>query len=31
MTHNGAHLDTPYHFRPIDKKDDAMMTIDDVP
>jgi kynurenine formamidase len=31
VTHNGTHLDAPYHFHPVDKEGDAMMTIDEVP
>lgn len=30
-THNGTHLDAPYHFHPVDKNGDRMMTIDEVP
>jgi len=31
VIHNGTHLDAPYHFQPVDKEGDAMMTIDEVP
>ena len=31
VTHNGTHLDAPYHFHPVDKGGSAMMTIDEVP
>lgn len=30
-THNGTHLDAPYHFHPVDKNGDPMMTIDQIP
>ena len=31
VTHNGTHLDAPYHFHPVDKNGDPMMTIDQIP
>ena len=31
VTHNGTHLDAPYHFHPKNKDGDAMLTIDEVP
>jgi kynurenine formamidase len=31
VTHNGTHMDAPYHFHSKDKNGDPMMTIDEVP
>lgn len=31
MTHNGTHMDAPYHFHSVDKTGKPMMTIDEVP
>jgi len=31
MTHNGTHMDAPYHFHTVDKSGKRMMTIDEVP
>ncbi len=31
VTHNGTHLDAPYHFQSVDKDGRPMMTIDQVP
>ncbi len=30
-THNGTHMDAPYHFHSVDRTGRAMMTIDEVP